>query len=198
MAILPVAPRDTGHPARVPIFGKPRTTLLLVLAALFVVCIVFSWTSQSVLPGAGGRSFTLGKRTLVDLTPWQTAQTLNALAVTAEEAEYGRDALRLADHEVDQAFAAALRQAHLQSEHRILTGEAQTLAQKVAQFQQIVAQDQAQIQTLSAPAPQPRGAKSTPPDDDTGDDLEVAKAQLGTRFQRARRCAARSGPRLRR
>ncbi len=178
MATSP-APRDTSRPARAPILGKSRLTLLLVLTALFVGCIVFSWTSQSILPGAGGRSFTLGKRTIVDLTPWQTAQTLNALAVTAEEAEYGRDALRLADHEVDQAFAAALRQAQLQSARRTLTGQALTLAQKVAQFQQVVAQDQAQVQNLSAPSPQAHAAKNAPQsNDDVSGDLEIAKAQL--------------------
>ncbi|HZB87306.1 MAG TPA: mechanosensitive ion channel family protein [Terracidiphilus sp.] len=171
------APRGVHKNGRAPVLGKSRLGLLLTFAALFAVCIVFSWTSQSALPG-GGRGVTLGKRTLVDLTPWQTAQTLNALAVTAEETEYGRDALRLADHEVDQAFAAALRQARLQSEHRTLTGEAQALAQKVAQFQQIVTQDQAQVQSLSA-ASQPSSVKNPQPaSSDTGGDLEVAKAQL--------------------
>ena len=38
-------------------------------------------------------------------------QTLAALAVSAEERELAREAERLADHEVDQAFAQALRQA---------------------------------------------------------------------------------------
>ena len=50
-----------------------------------------------------------GTKALVDLGPWQTAQALAPLAVTTEEKEYARDAERLADHEVDQAFASALR-----------------------------------------------------------------------------------------
>ncbi len=88
-------------------------------------------------------------------------------------------ALRLADHEVDQAFAAALRQAQLQSEHRTLTGQALAFAQKVAQFQQVVAQDQVQVQNLSAPSPQAHAAKNAPQsNDDVSGDLEIAKAQL--------------------
>ena len=107
----------------------------------------------------------------MDLTPWQTAQTLAALAVTAEEIEYARGALRLADHEVDQAFAAALRQATIQAKHRVLSGEALALAQKVDQLQQVVNQDQAAVRQLT-PAP------GTKPSDSDDSDLEIAKAQL--------------------
>ena len=69
---------------------------------------------------------------------------------TAEENEYARDAERLADHEVDQAFASALRQANLQAQHRVLTGDALALSQKVAQLKQLVKQDQAQVDSLTA------------------------------------------------
>ncbi|HEY8998606.1 MAG TPA: mechanosensitive ion channel protein MscS, partial [Edaphobacter sp.] len=50
---------------------------------------------------------------LVDQRPWQTIETLTPLAVSAEEKRLAREAQRLADHEVDQAFAQALRQASL-------------------------------------------------------------------------------------
>jgi small-conductance mechanosensitive channel len=48
---------------------------------------------------------------LVDDQPLLTAQKLAALAATPEEQEFAKNALRLADHEVDMAFAAALHQA---------------------------------------------------------------------------------------
>jgi small-conductance mechanosensitive channel len=48
---------------------------------------------------------------LVDSQPLLTAQRLAALAATTEEQEFARNALRLSDHEVDMAFAAALHQA---------------------------------------------------------------------------------------
>jgi small-conductance mechanosensitive channel len=48
---------------------------------------------------------------LVDDQPLLTAQKLAGLAATPEEQELAKNALRVADHEVDMAFAAALHQA---------------------------------------------------------------------------------------
>jgi small-conductance mechanosensitive channel len=47
----------------------------------------------------------------VDLTPVTTANALGRLAASPEEEGFARDAKRLADHEVDLAFADALRRA---------------------------------------------------------------------------------------
>jgi small-conductance mechanosensitive channel len=129
----------------------------------------------------GSASSPSGKKTLVDVSTWQTAQALAALAVTSEETEFARDAERLADHEVDQAFASALRQARLKAEHLTLSGEAAALAQRVSQLEQLLAQDQALVQSLTTPSiPPAHSAKSeTPAAGNTSDDLEVAKAQLG-------------------
>ena len=49
-----------------------------------------------------------GKLGLVDQSPWQTVQALAPLAVSAEEQQMAHEAERLADHEVDQAFATEL------------------------------------------------------------------------------------------
>ena len=101
---------------------------------------------QSLLSRSRGRSGRdRVKKTIVDLRPWQTAQALAPLAVTAEEKEFARNAQRLADHEVDQAFASALRQAMLQAKNIKLNGEALALSQKVTQLQQLIKQDQAQV-----------------------------------------------------
>jgi small-conductance mechanosensitive channel len=114
------------------------------------------------------------RKALVDLRPWQTIQAMAPLAVTAEETEYAHDAERLADHEVDQTFAAALRQANLQTQRRALTGEALELSKKVAQLKLLIQQDQAQVNSLTADS----GKGGAQPAVDN-DDLEVAKAQLG-------------------
>ena len=184
MAIPPIAPPpvETGLKSA---FGKTRTILLFALTALLVLCFVFLWTTRdamenlSFLRQKGGAPLaTLGKKSLVDVSPWQTAQALAALAVTAEETEDARDAQRLADHEVDQAFASALRQARLQAEHRTLTGDALGLSQRVTQLQQLIAQDQALVQSLT-PASAAPAKPGGPAGAGTSDDLEVAKAQLG-------------------
>ena len=109
---------------------------------------------------------------VVDQRPWRTAATLAALAQSAEEKELAREAERLADHEVDQAFSQSLRQASLEKPN--LSGKALTLQQRVAELQETIKNDQAQIATISA------GAGTRPADAvSEGSDLEIAKAQLG-------------------
>jgi small-conductance mechanosensitive channel len=110
--------------------------------------------------------------THVDLRPWQTAHALAGLASTAEEKEFAIQAERFADHEVDQAFAAALRQANL--ERRSLTGEALAVSQRVEQLQQVVNEDKSLVQSLTDRVANSRAASA----ETAGDDLEVAKAQL--------------------
>ena len=117
------------------------------------------WTGAYVPPG------------VVDQRPWQTAATLAALAQSAEEKELAREAERLADHEVDQAFSQSLRQASLEKPN--LSGKALALQQRVAELQETVKNDQARVASLSAGAGRPAGTVSN------GSDLEIAKAQLG-------------------
>jgi len=166
-------------------FSKGRLALLLVLSAAFVVCAVIYWVTGSseshlsIPQGPATAQNPDGKQPLVDLSPWQTAQALAAMADSAEERRYARDAERLADHDVDQAFAAALRLAGLQEENRTLSGDALALSQKIAQLQQFILNDQAEVDRLSAKSGTKAGnAKeddAQPPEDS---DLEVAKAQL--------------------
>jgi len=159
--------------------------ILLALSLLLVACLVFSWATRDVMGnlsflGNGPKSArgANGKKSIVDLSPWQTAQAVGALAVTAEEKEFARNAQRLADHEVDQAFAAALRQATIQAQHITLKGDALALSRKVAQLQDLIKQDQSEVQSITAQLNSPSGAsrQGTPVD---ASDLEVAKAQLG-------------------
>ena len=122
MAIPPIAPGPDGD-GKSRIFDKSRLAALVVLLVLLVLCVAFSWThagrhGASSLPKQAGTSEPRRRhnKTLVDLRPWQTAEALAPLAVTAEETEYAHQAEHLADHEVDQAFATALRQANLKAQ----------------------------------------------------------------------------------
>jgi small-conductance mechanosensitive channel len=108
---------------------------------------------------------------IVDQRPWQTAATLAALAQSAEEKKLARDAERLADHEVDQAFSQSLRQASLAQPK--LSDKALALQKRVSELQQTVKNDETRIAALGASA----GAKS--PGTISSSDLEIAKAQLG-------------------
>lgn len=179
MAKSPVAPSESSSAVRA--VGKARVSLLFVLLAALAVCLIVSWMTRGAMAHLpflnGGSSISAAPSSLVDLRPWQTAQTLAAMAVTTEENEYAHQAEHLADHEVDQAFAAALRQAGLNAQHRTLTGEALALKQKIAQLEQLQKQDQDLVNKLSAAS---SAAASGQQKTAAGSDaLQVAKAQLG-------------------
>jgi small-conductance mechanosensitive channel len=185
MALSPNMPApDISNRPRV--FDKARLAVLILLAALLATCLAFSWVTRGAMEQlsflrqkSDGSAADGNPANLVDQRPWQTAQSLAALATTAEEVAYARQAERLADHEVDQAFASALREANLRAEHRTLTGEPLALSQKVQQLEQVVAQDQAQLDRLTAPpgakAARPQAAQES---QSVSDDLDIAKAQL--------------------
>src|SRR6516162_904895 len=118
------------------VFRRTGNIVLLALVILLILSIVYTWDTRDNmlrLPFNGGaaRARAMKEKSLVDVGPWQTAQALTALAVTAEEMEYAREAERLADHEVDQAFAAALRKASMQVQRSTLSGRALELSQRV-------------------------------------------------------------------
>jgi small-conductance mechanosensitive channel len=184
MAIPPIA-LSAGQKLRSRVLGSTRLVILLVLFALLTVCLVFTWTTRDAMgnlsflnPRNNPNRTNGGKKTIVDVNPWQTAQALAPLANTAEEKEYAQQAERLADHEVDQAFASALRQATLDSPHIILTSDALALSKKVAQLQQLIAQDKDDVQTITEQLKLPPPKNGKPAEYDEGD-LEVSKAQLG-------------------
>jgi small-conductance mechanosensitive channel len=156
---------------------------LLVVVAVLVLCIAFSWTTRDAmvhLPFLNqnkARSRTGDQKSIVDQSPWLTIQALTPLAVSSEERQYAREAARLADHEVDQAFASALRRSTAQ--RKTLSGDALAQSQRVAQFQEIVKEDQARVQSLTTPANTFAAAKMNRDQAASGtDDLEIAKAQL--------------------
>ena len=127
--------------------------------------------------GWGGAAIPHG---IVDQRPWKTAETLAALAVSAEERDFAREAERLADHEVDQAFAQSLRQASAETT-RELKGEALTLQRRVTELQQTIKEDEARLAALTPKGGLAAGgtAGSAGGPGVEGDDLEIAKAQLG-------------------
>lgn len=102
---------------------------------------------------------------LVDQTPLQTARNLSAQAATAPEVEFAQQALQVGDHEVDQAFAEALRRATEQQPP--LSGKALQVARHIGLITQRIAQEQEALQHPAASSPDP-----------TGTDKELAQAQL--------------------
>src|SRR6266576_284282 len=158
---------------------RARKIAVAVSLALLTLGLIGSFVTQGVmehLPFLHGQkaswSDVVIPHGIVDQRPWQTAATLATLAVSTEERELAREAERLADHEVDQAFSQSLRQASLEKTN--LSGKALALQQRVTELQETIKNDQARIASLSAGAgTRPASAFSN------GTDLEIAKAQLG-------------------
>src|SRR5579864_1807556 len=160
--------------------NRPRILIVLVVLIVLAVTLTGAFLTSGVMTYLPFLQARKGDWTgayvphgVVDQRPWQTAATLAALAQSAEEKELARDAERLADHEVDQAFSQSLRQAALATP--TLTGKALALQQRVNELQETIKNDQARIASLSAGA----GTKPAAGTVSNASDLEIAKAQLG-------------------
>src|SRR5580698_3459062 len=111
-----------------------RRLAVALPATIFLLCLVATWWTRGAMthmPFLHSKGSPYGTNSLVDQSPWQTIESLAPLAVSAEEQSFAHEAERLADHEIDQAFAFALREATLQT--RTLTGEALAVQQRVTQ-----------------------------------------------------------------
>jgi small-conductance mechanosensitive channel len=159
--------------------NRSRMVIVLIMLTVLAVTVAGAFLTRGVMTylpflqaRKGGWTGAYVAHGVVDQRPWQTAATLAALAQSAEERELAREAERLADHEVDQAFSQSLRQASLEKPN--LSGRALALQQRVTELQQTIKNDQARIASLSAGA----GTKSAGAASNASD-LEIAKAQLG-------------------
>lgn len=178
MAKSPATNSQPGpsRPGAVRSYGKAPVTLLAILLAAVAVSLFFFWTTRNATQLLQLRNRRSGT-SLVDTRTWQTAEALAPLAGSTEEIEYAREAEHLADHEVDQAFAAALRQAGLDAQHRALAGHALALKQRIAELEHLQQQDRALVDKLSGKiVPSPGQGQHGPLP--AALDFEVAKAQL--------------------
>lgn len=87
------------------------SSMLIALLALVATVLTRYWINSLAQPAPVKTKPAAAATALVDEQPLITAQRLATLAATPEEQEFAQNALRLADHEVDLAFAAALHNA---------------------------------------------------------------------------------------
>src|SRR5713226_528640 len=108
----------------------------------------------------------------VDQSPLKTAQQLAQLVDTSEERSLAEEALRLGDHEVDLAFAAALRDAA--ENPPTLSPEAKEIQARLEGAQKRLNADQALVAQLTQAEAKATGDKK----EVLGDQLDLAKAEL--------------------
>lgn len=109
---------------------------------------------------------------LVDQSTYATAQRLGQLAPTAEEQAYAQSALRIADHELDLAFKAALRDA--EAHPPALNSAAVIIKARISKSQGLLTADQQRVDQLSASLAQAKDPQKS----SLQDELDVAKSQL--------------------
>src|SRR5579864_8563197 len=125
-----------------------KPVFVVLLALLIAAAIGLALTSGGIAPTValkhGPEKAEQAK--LVDQRPLQTARNLAAVAATPAERELAQEAARLADHEVDLAFASALREA---AQHPApVSPQARQLEAKVKKLQAKVAAEQDSINKL--------------------------------------------------
>src|SRR5690349_9146694 len=90
--------------------NRERIVAVVSFAVITVALVGLFLTRDSTTPSAGTKP---RRAPLVDEQPVHTARTVAALASTREEQRFALQALGLADHAVDLAFADAMREATL-------------------------------------------------------------------------------------
>ena len=135
----------------------------VILALLLVACLVaFYSTRDSGNPRPVKKTATVVDQIVVNSGLLATAQRAAATAETSDELDQARIAVHLADQELDQAFASALREAA--TYRPPANGPLRELANHIEQLQAAVAADQGRVAELTKKG--------------DANELELAQAQL--------------------
>src|SRR5713226_4730193 len=123
--------------------------------------------ATSTKPASG----TAAQAPMVDQTPLLTAQRLVQMPTSAEEQPFAEEALRLGDHEMDLAFAAAVRD--VEENPPVLSAQAKEIETRLQKAEKALDADKAQVAQLTAAYDKASEARK----DSLDDQLDVAKAQ---------------------
>jgi small-conductance mechanosensitive channel len=170
---------------------KPMQKILALILVLLLAASVFGLlrTGQPAgSPPAAGvtKGAATGHAPLVDQSPLLTAQRLAKMPNSAEEEPLAKEALRLADHQMDLAYAAAEREAE---EHPpVLGAQAKEIQARLKSAENTLDADNALVARLTADDAKATGAKKDALDDqlvlatahqeEHQDEVDDAKADL--------------------
>ena len=127
---------------------KFRQWTFLGALLLLVILAGAAFLATGRIESAQKKADSAGEAALVDESPLHRARGLATLAITAEEQRLAQDAARIADHEVDLAFADALREA---AEHPTNQDpKYRDLNARVANAQTALDEDKAHLAKLKA------------------------------------------------
>jgi len=164
---------------------KLRSRLPAIAAAVMLLAACAAFIATRDPNGRAGAAAQRNQAPLVDDQLLQTARQLSVLADSSDEQELASQAVRLADHELDVAFATALRRAEAMPPPT--TGPLAQLTARMARLKARMAAYNSRIQDLT---------KKAGSDDASADELAVLKAQLSLdqdRLQDAQQDLERQG-----
>jgi small-conductance mechanosensitive channel len=139
---------------------QPKNLLAAGLTLVLIGCVAGYFATRGTPPVRKELPSLIDQRIL------KTARQLTALADTNDEQDQAREALRLANSELDLAFAGALRQAETADANAGVTASQQQLATRIAALQAKVASGQSRVAELTK-----QGTAAA-------NQLDLAKAQL--------------------
>jgi small-conductance mechanosensitive channel len=156
--------------------------LLKILAALLLVLLLVTgyglWATRppaSSTPvgalSAAPQAEAAGSLPTIDESTLLTAQRLARLATTPEEVPLARSAVQLADHELDLAFAGALR--HLEAHPPVLSAQALEIQARLTRAQRALAGESEHVKRLTDALAKAADADKPP----IQDQLDLAQAQ---------------------
>jgi small-conductance mechanosensitive channel len=147
---------------------RQRIVVFSLLALVMVAIAALVLTRDSTSPSERTKS---RRAPLVDEQPVQTARSMATLVSTREEQRFARQALQLADHAVDLAFADALREVTLHPASG--TPETKELFARVSRAEAQVKSDQELIESLKKESATAKGSGQ-----EIQQQLDLVQAQL--------------------
>jgi len=123
--------------------GAAAVLIALLLAACYGVWATRVPPAAAVPAQPGGSGMPV-----IDQSTFLTAQRLARLANTAEELPLAQAAVQTADHDLDLAFAAAMRR--LEAHPPTLTPQAQQIEQRLEEAQKVLAERTTDVKRLTA------------------------------------------------
>src|SRR5713226_4764464 len=145
---------------------RPRQKIGAVALVLLLGAAVYGLIHTAQPPSAPRNTGSVPGSTqapAVDQTPIRTALKLAQMPTTAEELPFAQEALRIADHEMDLAYAAAERE--LEEHPAPLSADAKGIQERLKQAEDVLDADNAQVARLTAEEAKATGAKKDSLDD---------------------------------
>ena len=146
---------------------RPRNLPAILLVLFLTACVIAWFETRDTSSPVISRKPAAVQASTVDDRLLRTARQMAAMADTTDEQDDAREALHLADHALDQAFATALREA--QATAPPASGELQKLNEQIEGLRASIAADQKKIEQLT---------KDAAGSDAASEQLELASAQL--------------------